>query len=177
MTANLATHLLPVTTQLELTPEILRLLIDTLTKAEAVWKPAPQRFSIAEVMAHLCDAEEQAFRTRLQRMVDEDRPALASYDQEGIAAAGGYAGRDVHESFQRFRERRADNLAYLRSLPPEVAARGGQHPELGAITVEELLNEWAFHDLGHLRQIAELLRAYRYYPRLGAFRQYYAVAP
>ncbi len=177
MPANLATRLHSVVKQLELTPHILRALVDTLTEAEAAWKPAPRRFSIAEVMAHLCDAETQAFRARLQRMIDEDRPALAYYDQEAIAAAGDYAAVNAREGLQRFHERRTDNLVYLRGLPADAETRIGEHPELGPITVGELLNEWAFHDLGHIRQIAELLRAYRYYPHLGAFRRYYSVAP
>jgi hypothetical protein len=65
----------------------------------------------------------------------------------------------------------------VKSLPAEIGNRVGIHPELGRITIAQLLNEWAFHDLGHLRQIAELLRAYRFYPNLGAFQQYYTVNP
>ncbi len=163
--------------QLAVTPDILRALMGHLSDAEADWKPAPQRFSITEVMAHLCDTETQVFRARLERMVNEDNPPLDAYDQEAIAAAGGYAGRNVEETLQAFQQHRSDNLIYLRSLPAATGTRLGRHPELGPITIAQLLNEWAFHDLGHLRQMAELLRAYRFYPNLGAFQQYYSVNP
>jgi DinB superfamily len=163
--------------QLESTPDILRALMSHVSQAEADWKPAPQRFSIAEVLAHLCDTETQFFRTRVQRMVNEDGPQLATYDQEAIAAAGGYAGRSAQETLQNFHNHRTANLIYLKSLPAEIGDRVGLHPELGPITLAQLLNEWAFHDLGHLRQIAELLRAYRFYPNLGAFQKYYTVNP
>ena len=167
----------PIFEQLEVTPDILRPMIGHLRAEEANWKPAPHRFSAAEVMAHLRDVEQQVFRRRLERMVNEERPSLDAYDQEGIASAGGYAGRDMHETFRQFHGLRRDNLSYLESLPTEVHARIGVHPELGPMTIGHLLNEWAFHDLGHIRQIAELVRAYRYYPNLGAFQRYYTVNP
>ena len=177
MTTPITTNRRSVSEQLEATPIILRALIGPLHAEEAGWKPAPQRFSIAEVMAHLCDVEQQVFRTRLERMVKEDHAPLAFYDQDAIAAAGGYAGRDAHETLQAFHRHRVDNIAYVHGLPAELDSRVGIHPELGPITIAQLLNEWAFHDLGHIRQIAELLRAYRYYPHLGAFQRYYAVNP
>jgi DinB superfamily len=177
MTPTLATSALSVFNQLGATPDLLRTIIQTLSAEEATWKPAPERFSIAEVMAHVCEVETQVFRTRLARMVNEDRPQLESYDQEAIGMAGGYARRDVHESLTAFRQHRLDNLAYMKTLPAATEARVGLHAELGPITVGQLLNEWAFHDLGHVRQIAELLRAYRYYPKLGGFQKYYMVNP
>ncbi len=42
------------------------------------------------------------------------------------------------------------------------------------ITLSHLLNEWAFHDLGHVRQIAEIVRAF-FYPHMGPFQKYYKV--
>ena len=68
-------------------------------------------------------------------------------------------------------------MAWLTSLPARVLSRKGQHSELGTITVEQLMNEWAFHDLGHVRQIAEIVRAQVYYPKLGPFAKYYSVKP
>jgi hypothetical protein len=177
MTTTMATSALSIFNQLEATPDLLRTIIGMLSAEEATWKPAPQRFSIAEVMAHLCEVETQVFRTRLARMVNEDRPQLDSYDQEAIGVAGGYNGRDVHESLTAFQQHRLDNLAYMKYLPAAMEGRVGLPAELGPITVGQLLNEWAFHDLGHIRQMVELLRAYRYYPNLGVFQKYYTVNP
>jgi hypothetical protein len=81
------------------------------------------------------------------------------------------------ETFRQFHRRRHDNLGHLKRVPTEMHARMGVHPELGPITVAHLLNGWAFHDLGHIRQIAELVRAHRYYPHLGTFQKYYTVNP
>jgi DinB family protein len=177
MTTTMATSALSVFKQLEATPDLLHTIVATLSEEEAAWKPAPQRFSIAEIMAHLGEVETQVFRARLARMVNEDRPQLDAYDQEAIGVAGGYAGGNVHQSLTAFRQHRLDNLTYMKNLPAAMEARVGLHAELGPITVGQLLNEWAFHDLGHIRQIAELLRAYRYYPHLGGFQTYYTVNP
>ena len=79
---------LPGLRQLEATPEILRLLMDGLSPEDAVWKPAPNRFSIAEVLEHLSHTEGHCFRARIERMVQEDNPTLEPYDPEVYFAAG-----------------------------------------------------------------------------------------
>jgi len=67
---------------------------------------------------------------------------------------------------------RRDSLAILKSMPAASGARTGQHSELGSITLAQMLCEWASHDLGHLRQIAELYRARAFYPHAGPFQKY-----
>ncbi len=169
--------MLPGLAQLESTPEIFRLLLDGLTQEEADWKPGPQRWSIAEVIEHLSHVEGHGFRSRVDAMTHEASPELAEYNQEVFAAGGQYSGRDVEDSFDHWEDQREANIEYLRGLTPDVLTRTGRHEKLGIITVSDLLNEWAFHDLGHIRQIIEILRSYRYYPRMGAFRSIYEVRP
>ena len=45
------------------------------------------------------------------------------------------------------------------------------HKKVGPITMEQMLNEWALHDLGHIRQIAELVRARKYLAGAGPLGQ------
>ncbi len=168
---------LPGISQLEITPEILRLLMEDLTDEEAQWKPAPDRWSIAEVLEHLSHTESRGFRSRIDRMLEEEHPTLEAYDQLEFAAQGAYSGRDPEESFAHFEEQREDNVAFLRDLPASVAKRTGAHAKLGNITIGQLMNEWAFHDLGHIRQIAEIVRVIRYHPHMGPFTSLYAVHP
>ena len=93
------------------------------------------------------------------------------------AASGSYSGRDAEESFDHWEEQREDNVAFLDSLPAKAARRTGAHAVFGTITLGQLLNEWAFHDLGHIRQIAEIVRTLRYYPDMGPFQKIYQVNP
>ena len=168
---------LPGVSQLEGTPDLLRALLDGISDEQTLWKAAPDRFSIAEVLEHLTHVESHAFRLRVERMVNEDHPFLEAYDQNAYAAAGQYSGREADESFAHWEEQREDNVAYLKSLPLSAGARTAAHQELGDITVSQLLNEWAFHDLGHIRQIAEIVRAIRYYPHMGPFASQYKINP
>lgn len=163
--------------QLESTPEILRLLMGGLSEEDTKWKPAANRWSIAEVLEHLSHTEGHCFRARVERIVSEDNPAIEPYDQEAFFAAGQYSGREAEDSFDHFEEQRELNLEYLRELPAAAADRTGTHPELGVMAVSHLVNEWAFHDLGHIRQIAEIIRALKYYPQMGPIQSGYKVNP
>ena len=158
-------------------PGILRFLLAGVTEEQARWKPAPERWSILEVLGHLAHVEAHGFRGRLEKMLAEDMPRLPSYEPGEHLAAGAYAHPDVAAALGAFATERARSLELLRALPEGVESRGGIHSALGPVTASDLLHEWPFHDLGHLRQIAELLRAVAYYPHLGAWQRFYTVNP
>ena len=168
---------LPGIGQLEATPEILRLLMGGLSAEDTNWKPTPARLSIAEALEHLSHVEGHCFRARVERMCEEDNPAIEPYDTGAYIAAGQYSGRDAEDSFDHFEEQRELNVEYLRGLPDGVLARTGVHAEWGPITVSHVVNEWALHDLTHIRQIAEIIRALKYYPRIGPIQSEYKVNP
>ncbi len=168
---------LPGLEQLERTCETLRALLSALTGDDALWKAAPDRFSIAEILEHLSHVEGHCFRLRVERMVNEENPAIEEYDQDALAAAGQYSGRDPEDSFDHFEEQRELNIEYLRELPASALKREARHPAFGTVTVGELLAEWAFHDLGHIRQIAEIVRSRKYYPLMGPLRGQYKINP
>jgi hypothetical protein len=168
---------LPGLEQLETTAEILRLMMEGLTEEDANWKPGPQRFSIAETLEHLSHAEGHCFRSRVERMVEQDNPAIDFYNTDAYFADGQYSGRNAEDSFDHFEEQRELNIEYLRGLPDSAADRTGTHSKLGGITVSHVMNEWAFHDLGHIRQIAEIVRALKYHAQSGPFATQSKVNP
>jgi uncharacterized damage-inducible protein DinB len=167
----------PAVDQLSATPEILRLMMAPVSDEQARWKPAPDRWSIAEILAHLSHVEAHYFRAGIELLTTQNNPTVEPYDQNAWDAAGAYAGREPEESFAHWEEQREDNIAFLEGLEESSLRRAGRHPELGRVTVSDYLNEWAHHDLGHVRQIAELIRAQLYYPALGAFQSQYKVNP
>jgi len=168
---------LPGIPQLEATPEILRLLLAGVTPLQTQWKPSPERFSLAELLEHLSHVEGHYFRQAAEQMVSEDYPEISPYDQNAYFASGIYSDRDAEDSFDHWEEQREENIAYLNGLKLQAADRKARHPDLGDLTLHCILNEWAFHDLGHIRQVAELVRAIRYYPELGHFASQYQVHP
>ncbi len=168
---------LPAIDQLASTPDLLRIVLDGVTDEEATWKPAPDRWSIAEILEHLSHVEGYGFRNRIEQIVDEDSPTLEVYDQQQYATEGKYSSSDPEESFAHWEEQRETNVEYLRTLPVAAGTRSGHHVKFGVVSVNHLLNEWALHDLGHVRQIIELIRAVRYFPAVGPFQELYQLKP
>src|SRR6202521_4666446 len=108
---------LPCLDLLEATPEILRGLITELTEEDARWKPAPGRFSIAEVLAHLSHAEGHCYRARVDLFLSETRPVLEADDAQMHLHL--YADADAEDSFDHFEDQRDTNVEFLRGLPAE----------------------------------------------------------
>jgi hypothetical protein len=171
----MADNELPCLGLLEATPRILRGLMSELTHDDARWKPAPDRFSVAEVLAHLSHSEGHCYRMRLDRFLAETRPTFEPDDAQMYLDL--YRDADPEDSFDRFAEQREANVAYLRGLPSEAGGRVALHLEAGEITLGQMLHEWALHDLGHTRQIAELVRARRYLQGAGPLGSGYRLQP
>jgi hypothetical protein len=169
-------ELLPGVAVLEQAPIIIEKILYDATPDQLHWKPASGRWSIGEVLAHLVEVE-TVFRKRAKLMVEQDSPSLENYDQNAAYAAGKYSSGTAKEHLHQFCHERDLSLSWLRYVPAKALTRTAQHAELGRITLSELLHEWAFHDLGHIRQIAELYRARAFYPRMGGFQKYYTVKP
>ena len=159
------------------TPEVLRALMTGVSDEQAYWKPKPDRFSIAELLEHLSHIEGHYFRSLADQIVAGDNPEIEGYDTDLIFAAGTYAGRDAEESMAHWEDQREDNIAFLRDLDAAQFSHTARHPEVGQFTLANLVNEWALHDLGHIRQLAELVRAQLYYPGIGPFQAQYKVRP
>ena len=166
---------LPCLEVLQATPEILRLLMSGLSEEDARWKPSPERFSIAEVLAHLAHSDSDCYRMRLERFMAESRPEFEPDDAQMYLEL--YRGADPGKAFDRLKEQRAANLEFLRHLPAGSGGRVAFHREFGEITLAEMLHEWALHDLGHIRQVAELVRARKYRAGAGRMAESYELKP
>jgi hypothetical protein len=160
---------------LEETPATLRAILANATAENLQWQPRSDRWSISMVLAHLAEVEERAFASRFHAIAEQDNPVLPAYDQLALFRSG--ATFDGRAELDQFERRRAESLAWLSHLPYSVLERFGQHAELGPLSFGQLLNEFAFHDLGHIRQVIELYRSQAFYPNMGVFRDYYAVNP
>jgi hypothetical protein len=88
-----------------------------------------------------------------------------------------YRGADPQEAFHQFQDQRKSNLEFLRDLPRGAGERVALHREFGEITLAQMLHEWALHDLGHIRQVAELVRARKYQAGAGPMAASYHLKP
>jgi hypothetical protein len=166
---------LPCLDLLEATPAILRGLMSEISDEDARWKPAPDRFSIAEVLAHLSHSEGHCYRARLDKFLNEEMPEFEPDDAQMHLEL--YKNADPEEEFAHFEDQRESNIDLLRGLSAEAGARKARHLAAGEITLSHMLHEWALHDLGHVRQVAELVRARRYLAGAGPLGEEYRLKP
>ncbi len=166
---------LPCLDLLEATPAILRGLMAELSAEDLRWNPAPGRFSVGEVLAHLSHTEAHCYRARLDRFLSEENPTFESDDPQDHLEL--YRNMDPEDAFDHFEEQRDTNIETLRDLPPGTGERKAVHQEVGPVTLTQMLNAWALHDLGHIRQIAELARARKYLAGAGPLAGFYQVKP
>jgi hypothetical protein len=166
---------LPCIDLLEATPTILRGLMAEVDHDDVRWKPGPDRFSIGEVLAHLSHAEGNCYRTRLDRFMSETNPEFEPDDAQFHLEL--YAQADPEDSFDHFEEQRETNVEFLRGLTIEDGDRTAIHKKMGPITLSQMLHEWSLHDLGHIRQVAELVRARKYLAGAGPLAGFYNLKP
>jgi hypothetical protein len=166
---------LPCLDLLEATPAILRGLMSGISGEDARWKPAEDRFSIAEVLSHLSHSEGDCYRTRVDRFLSEEMPEFEPDDAQMYLEV--YKNADPEEAFVHFEDQRQTNIELLRGLPTEAGNRKAMHRAAGEITLSQMLHEWALHDLGHIRQIAELVRARKYLAGAGPLGEEYKLKP
>ena len=134
----------------------LRDLIEGAPAATLRRRPAPDKWSVSEILAHLADGEiVGAFRIRF--ILGSPGSPIVAYDQDAWVASGHYDRRDPRASLEQFRVVREANLALLESLEPEQWKQYGIHSERGQESIERIVHMFAGHDLNHLKQIEEIL--------------------
>jgi len=157
------------------TPGKLKREIASMSLKEMKTRPARGKWSVQEILAHLDDVEEIGMRSRVAAMLDTPHALLPSFDQEKRAEEMKYSRRDPLRSLASLARQRNANLKWLRKLKPAQLKRRGIHQKVGELSVGELVTEWAFHDLSHLRQVLEIKR-YALYPRIGNMRAFYKLS-
>jgi hypothetical protein len=157
------------------TPDKLKREIASMSLRGMKTRPAANKWSVQEVLAHLDDIEEVGMRARVAAMIETDNPVLPSIDQEKRAEKMKYNRKNPLKSLASFARQRQANVKWLDKLTPAQLRRKGRHQKVGVLSVEELVTEWAFHDLGHLKQILEIKR-YGLYPRIGNMRAFYKLS-
>ncbi len=119
-------------------------------------RPAPEKWSVGEILAHLADSE-IVVGWRLRQILGAPGTPIQAYDQDSWAAAGHYGKRDPRKSAELFRVVREANLALLKSLAPDQWKHHGMHAERGEETIERIVQMMAGHDINHTKQVERIL--------------------
>jgi hypothetical protein len=157
---------------LERTPAALRALLTDLPQPWTTCQEGPDTFSAFDNVGHLIHGERADWiaRARIILAQGENR-RFQPFDR--FAQARESAGKTLHQLLDEFDALRAQNIALVRSwqLTERELALTGEHPELGTVTLEQLISTWVVHDLGHLAQIARVM-AKRYAAAVGPWQAY-----
>lgn len=127
--------------------------------AQARWKPAPESWSILEVINHLYDEEREDFRAHLDCILHHPDDPWPPIDPRGWVSQRRYNERDLDPSVGNFLREREQSLAWLDGLPAPDWQAACSAP-FGLITAGDMFASWVAHDLLHLRQLVELHWAY-----------------
>jgi hypothetical protein len=137
-------------------PQILAGLIEGRTEEVLIRRPAPGKWSVRAIVAHM--AEDELVSTwRYRQMIENSGAVLPGFDQDEWARLGDYESWTAREALEMFRLLREANLRMLGRLTPEEWQRHGRHEERGRMTVEDLARHMAGHDQNHIAQVRRLL--------------------
>lgn len=127
------------------------------TAPEALKRPpAPGKWSAAAIIMHLAE-DELVSSWRYRQMLEYDDPQLPGFDQDLWASLGDYASCEPAEALQLFRMLREANLRMFARLSLEQWQRCGTHGERGKLTVRDLCQHVAAHDINHIEQIRRIV--------------------
>jgi hypothetical protein len=141
---------------LSATPARLKELVDTLGPARLNESYAPGKWTLNIVLCHLADCE-LAFSYRWRQVVAQPHHAVQTFDQDAWAA--NYRALDPQVALAAFCANRLWSVNWLKSLTADQLAKTLSHPELGELTLHQILQVTAGHDLNHLGQFEQVVAA------------------
>jgi hypothetical protein len=137
-------------------PALVRL-TSGLLDAALDFRAAPEDWTIREILAHLVDDEMYVMRTRMERIIKEERPDLAPHDEQRWYANRNTTRDALNDLLADFAVQRAASLGIVTMVRDSDWVREGYQPEYGTFTAETWLGHWTEHDTVHLRQIEQRL--------------------
>lgn len=157
------------------TPATLNSLLRRLPPEWSLANEGPDTWSPFDIVGHLIHGEETDWLPRARLILEhgESRP-FEPFDRHAMLEKS--KGKSLDDLLDRFEQLRVESLRELAALNlrPEMSEKRGRHPELGAVTLGQLLSTWVVHDLSHIGQITRVL-AKQYREEVGAWQAYLPV--
>lgn len=137
-------------------PEVVAQMIAGIPEADLRKAPAPGKWSVVAILAHLAE-DELSSSWRYRQMLEFPGVALSAFDQNEWARRGEYENWDIHEALEMYRLLREANIRLLAKLTPDELDCWGTHAERGKMSVAELAWHMTEHDALHIGQIQAIL--------------------
>jgi hypothetical protein len=164
-----------VTEVLRRTPLTLDSLLRDLPEPWLVHNEGPDTWSPYDIVGHLIHGVEADWIPRAKIILEhgETRP-FEAFDR--VAMFEQSKGKSIAELLDTFGRLRAENLGELQklNLTAELLEKRGMHPELGVVTLKQLLATWVVHDFGHIRQVVRVM-AKQYRDEVGPWKVYLSI--
>jgi hypothetical protein len=157
------------------TPFAINALLRPLSSAWSERNEGPNTWNPSDVVGHLIHGEETDWIPRARIIINdgESRP-FEPFDR--VAMFEKSKGKSLVELLDTFSNLRRSNIQELEqmNLTPVVLEKRGTHPELGPVTLAQLLAAWVVHDLGHISQIVRVM-ARQYREEVGPWSAYLSI--
>ncbi|MDD7887915.1 DinB family protein [Flavivirga sp. 57AJ16] len=154
----MAYHLKQASEILERTPNTLNAMLSNLSDAWIYTNEGDNTWSVFDIVGHLIHGEKTDWIIRAKMILsDSENKTFESFDR--FAQFENSKGKTLQQLLEAFSELRAKNLKALKQLEITESQLDmkATHPELGEVTLKELLATWVAHDLGHMAQIARVM--------------------
>ncbi|MEN3308310.1 MAG: hypothetical protein V7603_4512 [Micromonosporaceae bacterium] len=159
------------TSMLARTPKVVDTLLAGLPPEWLYRDDGPGTWSAYDIVGHLIEGEAANWlpRTRMILRHGTGR-AFESFDRQAMLGRDREPAAALLARFQAARQASLDELSSL-DLTADDVDRRGLHPDLGEVTLGQVLATWVAHDLTHVAQVGEVL-ARRYRVDVGPYRTY-----
>ena len=154
------------------TPATLTALLQDLPDEWLFSSEGPETWSPFDVLGHLIHGEETDWIPRAKIILEHgDQHAFEPFDRFAMFEKS--KGKSLRQLLTTFEQLRGESLQQLDelNLTPELLSKRGKHPELGIVTLAELLATWVVHDLSHIGQIVRVMSK-QYGESVGPWRAY-----
>lgn len=139
------------------TPDRLKAALAGVPKKLVMWRPAPGKWSIHEIVCHMRDAERLGYLHRYSEILTKDNPTFPDVDGDALALERQYRRLNLREVLRDWRAARKESLALLRRVRGGQWTRIGTHELLGPMSLETVLQRQAHgNDEAHLVQIENI---------------------
>ena len=157
------------------TPSTLNSLLRHLSDPWIFQKEGPETWSPYDVLGHLIHGEETDWIPRARMILDYgETRAFESFDRFAMfEKSKGKSMADLLDTFAQLRVVSLQELDAMK-LTLEMLDKRGKHPELGVVSLKQLLATWVVHDLGHVRQVVRVM-AKQYADEVGPWKAYLPV--
>ena len=160
---------------LERTPMVLAEMLQNLPTPWTTENEGPETWSPFDIVGHFIHGEKTDWIPRME-IILSDRSDKTFEPFDRFAQFRDSKNKSLQTLLEEFKALRRRNIEYLRSiqLTEQDLYKEGRHPELGKVTLKELLASWVVHDLNHIAQISRVM-AHQYKDEVGPWKAYMGI--